>query len=48
MLANVILKKTDNLNQNCKSKIQITIEDVEYETINYNLTKYKKKPLRLL
>ena len=48
MLANVILKKTDNLNQNCKSKIQITIEDVEYETINYNLTKYIKKPLRLL
>ena len=48
MLADVILRKTDNLNQNCESKIQITIEDVEYKTINYNLTKYKKKSLRLL
>ena len=48
MLANVILRKTNNLNQKCESKIQITIEDVEYKTINYNLTKYKKKPLRLL
>ena len=48
MLADVILKKTDNLNQNYESKIQITIKDVEYKTINYNLTKYIKKPLRLL
>jgi hypothetical protein len=48
MLADVILRKTDNLNQNCESKIQIPIEDVEYKTINYNLTKYKKKSLRLL
>ena len=48
MLADVILKKTHNLNQNCKSKIEITIEDVEYKTINYNITKYIKKPLRLL
>jgi hypothetical protein len=48
MLADVILRKTDNLNQNCESKIQITIKDVEYKTINYNLTKYIKKPLRLL
>ena len=48
MLADVILRKTDNLNQNCKSKIEIIIEDIEYKTINYNLTKYIKKPLRLL
>ncbi len=40
MLADVILRKTNNLSKGCESKIEITIEDVDYSKI--------EKPLKLL